>query len=332
MSSNPFSHAVADEAATWLTLLMSGEASDADRARWQAWRQAHAEHERAWQHVEAVTGRLKGLHGGVAVRSLAALAEGTPRSTARRRAMRGLGVLATLGVGAALASRSASWQRLSAQHRTGTGEQREIVLADGSRVLLDTLSAVDVRFDARQRLLRLVAGDVWIVTGHLPSGAPPFVVETREGRVRALGTRFGVRQADGASEVTVQEGAVEITTAGDDHGATRLQAGEQARFTREGSGPVRAAGEREPAWTRGLIVADNLPLADFLAELARYRPGVLRCDPAVANERLSGVFPVRDTDRILQTLPSVLPVQVTARTRYWVTVSGVTVSAAPAPN
>ena len=61
-----------------------------------------------------------------------------------------------------------------------------------------------------------------------------------------------------------------------------------------------------------------MPLGEFIAELDRYRLGVLRCDPRVAGLRLSGVFPVHDSDRILATLPSVLPVQVRARSRYWV--------------
>jgi hypothetical protein len=53
----------------------------------------------------------------------------------------------------------------------------------------------------------------------------------------------------------------------------------------------------------------------FLADLARYRPGMIHCAPEVARLRLSGVFPLDDTQRILNMLPNSLPVQVRSRTR-----------------
>jgi transmembrane sensor len=70
-----------------------------------------------------------------------------------------------------------------------------------------------------------------------------------------------------------------------------------------------------------VLYAEEMRLADMLAEVARYRSGVLRCDPAVAQLRVSGVFQLDDTDRILAVLAQTLPVRVDARTRYWVTVT-----------
>jgi transmembrane sensor len=316
-----FSTAVADEATAWLTLLSSGEASNEDRARWQAWRDAHSEHERAWQHVESIIGRLKDLHPAAAYLSITGARQASDsRLRHRRSVLGGLGLLATAGLGAFMGSRTESWQRMTALHSTGTGEQRELQLPDGSRVLLNTGSAIDLRFDDRQRLLRLVAGEVWIVTGHAVPSAPPFVVETRDGQMRALGTRFAVRQTDNDTRIAVEEGAVEVTPAGKPEAARVLSAGYGVSFTPEQIGKLESTSDRETAWTRGLIVADDMPLGDFLAELGRYRPSLLRCDPAVAQQLISGVFPVRDVDSILRTLPSVLPVQVTERTRYWVVV------------
>ena len=54
------------------------------------------------------------------------------------------------------------------------------------------------------------------------------------------------------------------------------------------------------AWTRGELVANAVPLADFTAELARYRRGLLTCAPGVADLPLVGVFPLADTDRALR--------------------------------
>jgi len=61
-------------------------------------------------------------------------------------------------------------------------------------------------------------------------------------------------------------------------------------------------------------------LADFLVQLSRHRPGVVRCDPAVAELVVSGVYPLDDTDRVLAALAQALPVRADYATRYWVTV------------
>ena len=62
---------VQQQAAEWLTVLMSGEASEAEHAAWQRWRGADPEHERAWQHIDAVSRRFNGLHRGAAAQALA---------------------------------------------------------------------------------------------------------------------------------------------------------------------------------------------------------------------------------------------------------------------
>lgn len=322
---SPIGEAVAQQSAQWLTLLMSGEATDGDRKRWRQWRMAHPDHERAWQHVEAVTGRLKVMQPQAAYRALSHYAGpdalGSPPRRMVLRALPWAGGAGTLGL---LGSRTQTWREAAADYRTGTGEQRSVTLEDGTVVTLNTASAVDVRFDGRRRLLRLVAGEVLIATGRAAGAragdARPFLVETADGRIRALGTRFAVRQRQGHTQASVLESAVEITPR-DAAGPQRvLTAGQQASFTRNTLEAPHAADAQAVAWARGQIVADDVRLGDFVAELGRYRPGIVRCAPDVAELRLSGVFPLQDTDRILSTLPSVLPVRVTLRTRYWVTV------------
>ncbi|MFT3720919.1 FecR domain-containing protein [Pseudorhodoferax sp.] len=321
----PIREAVADQAAQWLTVMMSGEASDDERRRWQRWRAAHPDHERAWQHVEAVVGKFKAMAPHAAYNALSAYADGHPgrRPGSRRKALRALlwtgGMLGGAGL---LASRTQTWQQLAADFSTGTGEQRRLTLDDGTAVTLNTATAIDVRFDGRQRLVRLAAGEVLVVTGHgtaAVADSRPFVVETAEGRIRALGTRFTVRRLAGSTQVAVLESAVEITPCGGS--APRvLRAGERATFRGDAVGAPEALGAEADAWTRGQLLADGMRLGDFVTEVGRYRPGVLRCAPEVAGLRFSGVFPLQNTDHILSALPRVLPVQVRWRTRYWVTV------------
>lgn len=321
----PISAAVADAAADWLTLLMSGEATEADCLRWRQWRDAHPDHERAWRHIEAVTRRFKAMEPRAAYAALSACAK--PRSPGRRKALNLLLWGGAIGVAGSLASHTRTWQQMAADYRTATGEQRSVVLDDGTRVMLNTASAIDVRFDERRRLLRLVAGEAMISTGHpVIDGVPdprPFLVATDEGRVRPLGTRFIVRQEEGRTGIVVLESAVEITPQAAQGRHLVLHAGERTRFTRLAIDAPLPETEQDSAWTRGQIVADGERLADFLADLARYRRGIVRCAGGVANLRVSGVFPLGDTDRILATLPKVLPVRVRRHTRYWVAVEAI---------
>ncbi|MNR84273.1 fec operon regulator FecR [compost metagenome] len=312
----------ANVAADWLTLLMSGDATDEDEQRWQLWRQAQPEHELAWQHIEAVTGRFKGLPAQLAYHSLSPVANPMLAAPKRRKAMRTLLWFGAVGVSGALATRTQSWQQTVADYRTATGEQRSLTLDDGTRITLNTASSINVRFDSQHRLVHLVAGEMMIVTGHRAGDERPFMIKTAEGMVRALGTEFTVRQRDGSTTVTVLESRVEITPA---HASSYLlNAGEGITFTRDGLGELLNIDQQATAWTRQQIIADNVRLADFVAELSRYRVGVLRCDPAVANLRFSGVFPLGDTDRILAMLPNTLPIQLRLRTRYWVTLEAAT--------
>ena len=201
-----------------------------------------------------------------------------------------------------------------------TGERRELTLADGTGVTLNTASALDVRFDAHQRLLVLRAGEIFVATA--PDTAAvhrPLRVATHQGLLQALGTRFTVRQDEGRTRLAVLEGAVRITS---DSGAAPVvvDAGGQTVFSKD---TIEAPTARDPdasAWSRGMLVADRMRLADFSAEVARYRPGLLACDAPVAELRVSGAFPIDDTDRVLRMLVSTYAVEAVSRLRgHWVT-------------
>ncbi|MNT36071.1 fec operon regulator FecR [compost metagenome] len=149
----------------------------------------------------------------------------------------------------------------------------------------------------------------------------PFAVRTRGGVLTPVGTRFLVRDLEaGRMRVAVLEGAVDVHGLAQDAAPRRVQAGEQAEFTLGGgfvAAPLQAG---VSAWLEGMLIADEMPLSDFLDELGRYRPGVLNCTGAAAGLRVVGAFPLADTDKVLAMLQEILPVRVRRYTRYWVTV------------
>lgn len=318
---NPLSpeHKIALAAAEWYFRLQDAGADPAERAACAAWRAADPRHEAAWAKAERIAGTFAGLPGELARPVLA-----RKRGAERRAAVKALALCLCAAPAGWLAWRSQPAREWLAERRTATGEQRRIVLADGTRVHLNTATALDVDYDGERRLLRLRGGEILIDTApdpRLADGLPgrPFLVETAEGSVRALGTRFIVRQHDGRSLVAVYEGAVEIRPLRAVNRKIRLDAGEQASFGADHAGPAVAADPRAADWTQGQLFVRDMRLGDFAAELGRYRPGLLRCDPAIAELRISGAFQLGDTDAVLDSLPQALPVKVVYRTRYWVT-------------
>lgn len=315
-----FQHASAQEAVSWLTLLMSEDATEQDRLAWQAWRAAAAENEAAWRHIESVCARFNQLNAQAAHQSLSAARNGRAHALSRRGLLKALAVVSLTGAGLATGSRTALWQSYRADYATRIGEQRQVTLTDGTQLLLNTQSAVNVAYDESLRHVQLIRGDLMIETGQAEKQQPfprPFIVQTAQGSVQALGTRFSLSSAGERTHVAVFDGKVRLRPQQAPAQETIVAAGHGAWFTPEACGRVMAI-SREPAWVKGQLLADNQRLTDFLDELSRYRQGVIRCASEVADLRFSGVFPLQEGDQILSALQSLLPIRIRYFSRYWV--------------
>lgn len=300
---------VARQAASWYMLMLDEQVSPAEREACARWRAAAPEHERAWLKAQRVQAQLGLLPQRLAMGTL---------NRERRQTLKQLLVLAIVAPLGYAGYRQAV---PAASHTTAVGEHRRVELADGTVLDLNTNSAVDVNFDPEQRLIHLLRGEILVDSGADAHSVRhrPLRVASNEGLMEALGTRFLVRQRDGSTQLTVFEGAVRVTPA---HGLQQvIEAGQQVDFNSQGSGAVAAAREQDSLWTRGRLIAEEMPLSEFLSELGRYRHGWLRCAPDVARLPISGAFQLEKTDQILAALPATLPVHVEYRTRYWVTVT-----------
>ncbi|WDZ96245.1 FecR domain-containing protein [Herbaspirillum sp. WKF16] len=304
---------VAERALEWLVELQAQPVPAATVAAWQCWRAAHADHERAWQRIESVRGRLQPLASPVsAAIAQAALA---PRGSARRRQIvKTLAVTLFAGGAAWGAAELAPWREWNADYRTAIGERRTLTLADGTQLMMNTASAADVAYGAGERRIRLLAGEILATTAK-DGAARPFLVETAHGAAHALGTRYTVRLLGERTEVSVYQGAVRLAPR---QGPARvLQAGERGSFSATGADAASPADAAAIGWTDGFIIARGMRLDDFLAELGRYSRDALSCDPAVAGLRVSGSFPVADTGRVMETVAGTLSLQAEVRERFW---------------
>lgn len=317
----PLDPRIAREAAQWLMRVHpAAEPDENELHACQQWRASHAEHELAWQRAQQLNAKF-----GIMPPMLGKAALGRPSACSpeqqRRAAVKKLALLLTLAPASLLAYRQLPVNSWRADYRTATGERRNVQLADGSHVRMNTGSAFNAVYDDTQRLLILHEGELLIETARdSQSPARPFRVQTADGHIRAIGTRFTVKRVAAWSDVAVFEGAVEVQTRDDAMQTRILAANHQLRFSATGLDETEALVSHNADWTHGILHADNQRLADFCAELSRHRRGWLRCDPAVADLRISGSFQLDDTDRILRALVGTLPLRITFHTRYWVTI------------
>ncbi|MCB5185475.1 FecR domain-containing protein [Methylobacillus gramineus] len=304
----PMQEEVALQAAEWFFRLQEPNATEGERQACGAWREADPVHEAAWQRALEVSAKLGVLPGGLAYATLK-----RTQQQSRRHAIKTLALLISTGVVGWQGWRSEPARLWRAEYSTSTGEHRQVRLADGTEVHLNTASGINTYLDANQRQILLEAGEILIQTA---PDARPMLVESSHGRMQPLGTRFIVRQAAHHTQLAVLEGSVEITTLAGERGV--IEAGWQTNFGSAGIAPVEPVTPHADSWTKGVLYAREMRLADFAAELGRYRHGVVRCAPEVYELRISGVFQINNTDAVIGSLPMMLPVQVSYLTRYWV--------------
>lgn len=307
--------AAAKAAAQWLMRLHAGDMSDADHQACARWRASHPDHEFAWQRAEQISRKFGLVPAALGAPTLRQAAQNNRRAT-----LKALTLMIAAGPLTWVAWRNTPWQEWTAQQRTATGEQRQITLIDGTRLTLNTGTAVDIAFDGQTRRLILRSGEILIQTAPDPqTPARPFIVEDNHGSLRALGTRFVVRQHEQSSSVAVLQGAVEVTPRANAAARYIVGTDQQSTFNQHHGDGLQPLTPHADAWSGGTLYVERMRLGEFVAEVARYRPGILRCDPAVAQLQVAGVFQLRDTDAILTALVESLPLRATFVTRYWVT-------------
>ncbi|MCE6977209.1 DUF4880 domain-containing protein [Pseudomonas frederiksbergensis] len=292
-------------AAQWLALLESGSASEQDRANLQRWRDSCVSHEQAWQKAQALRQRFANLPSALALKSL-----DRPEPGRRVVLKRALGAV-VLVPAAWLISRQLPLDVWRADLHTATGERKQVRLADGSSLQLNTASAVDV--DLQSRRLKLIEGELSL---KVPS-ASPLTIQTKFGQIIVSQSEVCVRQEARGCRVSVYNGAVQLQPL--QGSALALRSGQQVSLQATGVGPISPFDVLAPGWQEGVLMAKNQPLGDFLRELSTYRPGVLRWEPELEALRVTGSFRLDDTDRVLALLAASLPLEVHSRTRYWVT-------------
>lgn len=334
---------VPEQAAYWWVILHEETCTAADREAFAAWVRRSPERVEAYLRVNMLMGTLQSKQRQwpeTPVDELIRQARGTSAEIipfARSRpAARGLGPLAFLGgrmfMYAGLAVMCCAvllaWFVWAPQrYETEIGEQRSVLLDDGSVIMLNTSSQIEVKYSDGRRFIRLVRGEALFDVAHDPHR--PFDVDTGKAVVRAVGTRFNVDRRAHRTTVSVVEGKVQViaeeaprapqsqangsvsTTAPTTEFLTEAQ---QLVVTDLGMGPPEAIADIVPvtAWTKRQLVFENQPLGDVAAEFNRYnRQHILIQSPQLRTQSVTGVFQANDSASFLGFIENIPGVRVT---------------------
>ncbi|QXI27624.1 FecR family protein [Pseudomonas vanderleydeniana] len=298
-------------ALAWLSRLHD-QPSRTDQALFSRWLQADPAHAEAyaqaqvlWELSEVPASRLA-QEEAFALQGLLREMD-RPRRSPLRRWSAPLAMAACLLLMIAM---GAGWQPqrwlddLGADYVSAPGQVRTVTLADRSEVTLDTDSAIAVDFSGGERHVRLRRGSAFFSVSHT---GEPFVVDARGGEARVLGTQFEVRLQDEGARVTVLSGRVGVTPG---KGAPQqiLTANQQQAYADGTAQPLHAVdSELQLAWRQGWLNYSKSSLAEVVDDLRRYYPGrILLFNDALAARRVSGSFPNKDPQAVLDSLQGVL--------------------------
>jgi transmembrane sensor len=316
-----------EEAAMWIWRMDSAEVAAADRQAYEAWLRQDPRHRRAAAALSTVWNALDGLAEAKREEKIATFAQTAKMPLLhhpRRWWFAAAAVLAAVAVGAIWLQQGGELQTLA----TAVGQQRNVTLADGSVVTLNTNTNVETDLRRHSREIYLRKGEAHFQVAH--DRSRPFLVHAGDAVVRAVGTEFEVRVlTDQHVDVVVYEGSVEVQ-------ATALSPASpspSARARPAAATTVRAlnAGERlstasrdyavtpitpqqmssELAWREGAIIFDGEPLSEAIAEIERYTDArIVVSDPEIARLRVGGRFRTGDMQEFFDALQTALPVSI----------------------
>ena len=308
-----------DIAAYWYERFRSGNVSPQEQQAFDAWIARDPQHLAHFQGIQALWTVTEQVPQPCAASSHTVATSFRSKTARSRRAFLGYG-LAMAGAASVAVVTIGPWQWGAAttfqeRYSTAQGEQRNVLLPDGSSMMLNTDTVAEVQFSQNKRVVRLQKGEALFAVQTVEN--TPFIVQMDMGSVQVTGTQFAIYQADQGFTVTVLEGSVQVET-GPRWNTKRqaLVAGNAVRVTDGALTAVPADTHRAVAWSEGKLVFRGTALRDAIQELKRYNQVSVQLTTAQLGQlKVSGVFRLDDPYAFLEALPHIIPVGVKENTQ-----------------
>jgi transmembrane sensor len=314
----PAADAITEEAIAWFVRTHSDQRTLADEDRFAQWLKQDSRHAEAYTRIEKVW-----RAAGPEITPRVLPGEYDTQLDQPKRARRGWWItsvaaaLAVVAVGTTYVLNEQRARIRSGTFATEAGAQRELKLADGSTITLNTRSEVTVDLGEHQRSIRLARGEARFEVAK--DATRPFIVDAGAARVRAVGTQFDVRRSDARVAVTLVEGRVEVTPTLDTIKVPEpamLTAGQQVLYEIvSGERRVETVNlERASAWMHQQLIFDAMPLTAAVEEANRYLTVPIAIDdPTLADIQVSGVVRAGNVESFVGSVESSFPVQAIRR-------------------
>lgn len=286
------------EAWDFVVRFASGEATAEDLRKGKLWCARSAAHADAfsrachvWEHVSADSFQPS--------MRLAAYARPAPRSVSRRFF---LGGAVAASAAALFAVRPPldlwpSYDELTADYRTGTGEQRKVTMADHVSVDMNSQTSIALQqMEPGNDRFELISGEAMIATGQ--RGPHTVIVSSGGGNAMASSAKFNIRNDGENVCVTCLAGDVRVR-----HGAQSVSLKEDEQVTYSGAGmeAVKTANAAlVTAWKEGKLIFHAAPLGEVVREVNRYRPGkIILTNTDLASRLMSANFRISNVDAVV---------------------------------
>ena len=297
------------EALDWLSRISLGNATQDDLRALRRWRDTSPAHAAALARAGEV---WRGLEAPVAALVRARPARGHITARPSRRAFIAGGSMAAAAAVGVMMVRPPldlwpSLAELAADHRTGTGEQQHLTLADAVSVDLNTRTSIAMRRVEQGEGLELISGETAItIKRALPTS---FVVTAADGRMSTYHGSFNIRRRDASVELTCIDGEVLIECGGRE---TTLIIGQRMAYGAQGIGHIVGVDlANVTAWRDGMLVFRNTPLVSVIDEVNRYRPGrIILVDTALGQRLVTARFEIKRLDTVMGQIGQVFKVPV----------------------
>lgn len=314
MTDNPLSQAdydaITDAAAHWCMRLHATDCTPQERQAFEQWLNADPLHGFEYEAMLQIWEVAEDLPRLETVAPIIRAKPATPWRT--------LGIAAAVcAVALPLAAFSGwhlGWVPNAYEHFAAGNAIRQVTLSDGSQVELNLGTELTFSNYKDQRRVTLDKGEAFFSVSH--DAAHPFVVKAAQGQIRVTGTQFNVWMYEDQVRVNLIEGSVLVTSNDDLPGdGVRLEPSMQARYKLGDFAPQISqtyANDTSLAWRHGKLVLDNLALSDALPLINRYLSNpVLVADHGTGAIRLGGIYNIKELNKLVATLPRVLPVYLT---------------------
>lgn len=296
---------LAEKAALWVARLQSNDTNAQDQEEFERWLTEDGAHLVAFEEMKSLWSDLEDIP--IPNDRLNAL-----KRARQNTKMTISSVVVAVGISIG-AHQYGSFDRWQADYYTNVGEIRQVTLADGSKIHLNTDSAVVIHYNDVERRIELLRGEAYFDVA--ANKNRPFIVESESFTAKAVGTSYSVwtKNFSNGGGAQVLEGIVEVR---DNKDVLQLEHNQHAKLDAQNQLKFGYSNvEQNIAWRDGKLIFSNRPLSEVISTLSRYRRGkLIILGDTLGQRKVSGIFDIRNTDETLDYLEQSLSLKMTRLT------------------